>query len=138
MKTKHIILIVAVLAVIGAGIAYWQYNKPHRDAASEEVAFKMTASELYAAFDSDENAAMAKYGNQLIEVTGKAMESTTEFESNSMILLDSGNPLFGVKAMFQTPVINPPTTGEQVVIRGFCSGINGDVELTRCTIINNN
>src|SRR5690606_15031187 len=102
----------------------------------EKAAFSMTAPELYNAFEADENAAMIKYGNQLIEVTGQVKESTTDDKSNSMILLDSGHPLLGVKTMFQTPVINPPAIGEQVVIRGFCSGINGDVELTRSTIMN--
>lgn len=136
MKTKHILVIVAMLMIFAAGFAYWQYNKPHRDASSEKVAFSMTTSELYNAFEADENAAMIKYGNQLIEVTGQVKESTTDDKSNSMILLDSGHPLFGVKTMFQTPIINPPAIGEQVVIRGFCSGINGDVELTRSTIMN--
>ena len=136
MKTKHILVIVAMLMIFAAGFAYWQYNKPHRDASSEKAAFSMTTSELYNAFEADENAAMIKYGSQLIEVTGTIKQSTAGDDSKTMILLASEHPLFGIKTMFQTPVINPPAVGEQVVIRGFCSGINGDVELTRSTIMN--
>src|SRR5690554_3824439 len=136
MKTKHIIVILVVLGIFAAGFAYWQYNKPHRDASSEKIDYSLTATELYNAFEADENAAMTKYGNQLIEVTGTIQEIKTGNDSNTMILLGSEHPLFGVKTMFQTPVINPPAIGDQMVIRGFCSGINGDVELTRSTIMN--
>lgn len=134
MKTK-ILAAVVVIILIAAGIGYWQYNKPHPDAATGEVAYSVSAAALFEEFDHNEQKAAEKYVNKLLEVSGTVKETSTESDNYAMIVLDSEHPLFGVKAMFQSPLLNPVETGTKVTIRGFCSGINGDVELTRCTII---
>lgn len=131
MKTKNIIITIVVLIAIAAGFGMWQYNKPHRDSASEKVAFSLTATELFNAFESDENAAMEKYGNKLVEVTGNVLESS---DDKTMMVLESEHPLFGVKCMFQESFEASQSFGDEITIKGFCSGINGDVELTRCSI----
>ena len=133
-KFKNIIIAVVLLGIIGAGIAYWQYNKPHRNATSEKAGYTLTATELFDAFDTDEQAAMAKYGNQLVEVSGTLREKVERSDTKAMLILETDNPIFGIKCMFEGSIEKEITPGQSVVVRGFCSGINGDVEMTRCAI----
>lgn len=133
-KFKIILVIIVLLGIVGAVVAYFQFNKPHRDASTEKVTHALSASELFNAFDTDEQAAMKEYGNQLLEVSGTIREVTAGSESNPMLILESDNPIFGIKCMFEGPLEKEINTGQSVIVKGFCSGINGDVELTRCAI----
>lgn len=133
-QVKNIVITVVVLGLIAAGVGYWQYNKPHRDASTEKVAHSLTANELFNAFDTDEQAAMEKYANQLIEVSGTIREVVAKTEKNAMLVLESEHPIFGIKCMFQERIENELSSGQLVTVKGFCSGINGDVEMTRCAI----
>lgn len=131
---KIIIFILIVLGLVGGTIAWFQYNKPHRDAASEEAAHTIDAAKLFTAFESDESGAMSQYGNKLIEVSGNIGE-VIESDEITIVLLESEHPLFGVKCMFLEHPNQPVKAGQSAIIKGFCSGLNGDVEITRCALI---
>ena len=133
-QAKNIVIAVVLLGLIAAGVGYWQFNKPHRDASTEVVAHTLGANELFSAFESDEQAAMKKYGNQLVEISGTIREVVAGTEAKPMLVLESEHPIFGIKCMFQEPIETELATGQQVTVKGFCSGINGDVEMTRCAI----
>lgn len=133
-KLKIILFVLLVMGLVGATIAWFQYNKPHRDAASEEATHTIGAAELFAAFDNNEADAMVSYGNQLIEVSGIVGE-VIESDENTIILLESEHPLFGVKCMFLEHPNQSVTAGQSAIIKGFCSGLNGDVEITRCALV---
>lgn len=133
-KLKIIVLIIIVLGLVGGTIAWFQYNKPHRDAAAEEAAHTIDATELYAAFENDESGAMTEYANKLIEVSGTVGE-IIKSDNNTIVLLESEHPLFGVKCMFLEHPNQPVIEGQSAIIKGFCSGLNGDVEMTRCALV---
>jgi UDP-N-acetylmuramyl pentapeptide synthase len=67
---KKLVLFGIVALVIGLGVAYYLWNKPHRDIAAEDAAFALTADELFDAFEADETAANAKYLDKVVAVTG--------------------------------------------------------------------
>lgn len=128
------LIIVVLLGIVGAVVAYFQYNKQHRDAVSEEAAHTLSAAELFNEFESNEQAAMTQYGNKLVEVSGTIREVVDNSGVNTMLILETDHPIFGVKCMFEKTVKQEINSGQPVIVRGFCSGINGDVELTRCAI----
>lgn len=134
-RSARIFLYLITLAIIVVVIGYRQYNKPHRDAETAPVAHTLTAEALFAAFDTDETTATRTFGDQLVEVSGTVQEVALTDTSGAMLLLGSEHPLFGVKCLFQDALQNVPKTGENATIRGFCAGMNGDVELTRCTLV---
>lgn len=135
-KFKIIVFILLVLGLVGGTVAWFQYNKPHRDATSEKVAYTLSATELFEAFDLDEVQAREKYSNKLLEVSGIVAEYILGDESGGgIILLESNDMLFGVKCMLAEIPEKTPATGKAIIVKGFCSGLNGDVEMTRCAII---
>lgn len=135
MNTKNAIIAVVTLALLGAIFGWMQYNKPHRDATSEEAVYQLTAGELFEAFELNEQEASEKYLNKLLEVSGTVSEYNSDEQGNASVLLESNDMLFGVKCMLAELPEKPVVTGQAVIIKGFCSGLNGDVEMTRCAII---
>jgi hypothetical protein len=135
MKFKIILAVIAILFLVGATIAYMQYNKPHRDAADEKPVAELTAYQLFAAFGNNEPETMALYGNKIIQVSGVIMETTTLPDGTVQAVLDVNDPIFGVKATFQSPGPENLVAGKDIILKGICSGFNSDVELTGCVIV---
>jgi hypothetical protein len=135
MKAKTIILILLALGLGGATIAYLQYNKPHRDAATEKPAHEVTAHQLFAAFSNNEAEAMAEFGNKIIQVTGEIMEVTTLPDETKQVVFNVDDPIFGVKANFQKSTTTNFEEGKTITIKGICSGFNADVEMTGCVVV---
>jgi len=135
MKIKIILAVIAILVIAGGTIAYLQYNKPHRDAADEKPAAELTAYQLFASFSNNEAETMALYGNKIVQVSGIIMEASTLPDGSVQVVLDVNDPIFGVKATFQTPGPENLVAGTDITIKGICSGFNSDVELTGCVIV---
>lgn len=135
MKAKTIILIILALGLGGATIAYLQYNKPHRDAATEKPAHDLTAHQLFAAFSNNEAEAMVEFGNKTIQVTGEIMEVTTLPDESMQVVFNVDDPIFGVKANFQKSTATNFEVGKTITIKGICSGFNADVEITGCVVV---
>jgi len=135
MKVKIILAVITILVLVGATIAYMQYNKPHRDAAAEKPVAELTAYQLFAAFGNNETEAMALFGNKIVQVSGIIMETSTLPDGTVQAVLDVNDPIFGVKATFQNPGPENLVAGTDITLKGICSGFNSDVELTGCVIV---
>ena len=131
---KKIIIIGLVLAIMGAGMGWMIYNKPHQNMQSANADFKMTATELYNNFEANENAANTKYLDKIIEVKG-TIQSVSEEENKKSITLDAGGMLGGVICQLDELSEHKRTTfevGEIVQFKGLCTGMLMDVVLVRC------
>lgn len=135
MNKKTIIIAIALVAILGGIFGWMQYNKPHRDATSEKAAYQLTAAALFEAFELNEAEASEKYLDKLLEVSGTVSEYNNDEQGNASVLLESDDMLFGVKCMLAEIPEKPAVNGNAIIIKGFCSGLNGDVEMTRCAII---
>jgi hypothetical protein len=88
------------------------------------------------AFENNEANANTLYLNKIIEVTG-ITESVKPGEDNVIsISLKTENPLSAVICTFQKiPDASKLQAGEQVTVRGECSGFLMDILLNNCVII---
>lgn len=132
---KKILLIVLGFALVGAGVGYYLWNKPHRDLNHEKADVTFDAAALFNAFKTDEAAANAKYLDKVIAVSGKVKEALND-AGTVKISLDSGNPNgFVVRCELSATAPHPRTEfspGETVTLKGTCSGFNFDVLLNNC------
>lgn len=136
MKTKRVIIVVLIIAAVAAVVGYSYYNKPHRDAGKEAAAYTIDAIDLFNAFIADESGANEKYVNLVIEVSGTVIDSKNTEDGTATLMLEAGDPIFGVKCKMTHPLESNDMRGEQVKVKGICSGFNMDVELMRCVIVN--
>ncbi|TNE50716.1 MAG: hypothetical protein EP344_17140 [Bacteroidetes bacterium] len=134
---KKILLILAVAAVFGGGIGLYYFNKKVPSMATEKSELTVTASELFDAFDTDEDAATAKYVGKIVAVTGTVLESSTLEDGTPKVILDTGSD-FGVLCEFDPNTDHARTSfepGEELTIKGECAGLNLDVQLARCVVV---
>ncbi|MBI1223646.1 MAG: hypothetical protein GC192_00285 [Bacteroidetes bacterium] len=128
-------LIVTLILLLGAGIfGYMQWNKPHQDIAAAKSDVTITATDLVAAFDSNEDEANAKYNDKIVEITGTVKE-TTQADGKTNVSLDAGDSMSGVTCELDdlsTPKRTTFNPGEQVTFKCTCTGKLLDVVLVRC------
>jgi hypothetical protein len=140
LKRSHriVLWLVLLLAVGGILTALYMYNLKDKDMQKVKPDFTMTASELQKEFETDESVAGAKYINRIIEVTGE-VESVNPGEDHTVIItLKTNNPFSGVSCTLEADTGSPElAAGNQVSLRGQCSGFLMDVIMNNCTVISN-
>jgi len=135
---SRILLVFVGLALLGAAGAYFMYNKPHADLSAGAADYALSASELMAEFETDEAGASAKYVDKVVEVRGTVQENTETHGGGRVLMLRDADALTGVSCAFLPEAaasvagISPGTT---LVVRGICSGMLMDVNLSRCVVV---
>lgn len=135
---KRIFGILILLAVAGAAVAFYMYQKPVASLAGEEAVVKMSSTDFFTAFAQDEQKANTDYTGKIVEITGEVVDIMTNSDQSTTLVLASDDPIFGVKCRID-PTFNKaplPGSGETTTVKGRCTGMNADVELNECIIIN--
>jgi hypothetical protein len=127
---KWIVWLLA-LAIIGAGVGFYVYNKPKTSMDAMKTDNVLTPADLVQDFEKDEAAAEIKYLDKAVELSGVVREIT-----DAGIILDSGNDLVGVLCEFENPGdIKGIKVKDNVKIKGICTGKLLDVVLSRSIIL---
>lgn len=134
---KRILQFGLIALVIGGAVGYYLWNKPHASIGKADIT--TTAMEISADFDKDENAAMKKYVGQdgktiVVQVSGKISDVKND-TSGITIALDTGDPINGVSCVLDRFTQQPRTdykVGEEVKLKGLCTGKLSDVIIDRC------
>lgn len=133
MKLK-IFLGLLLIGLILAGTGYYLFQKKVTPLDEVKADFKLTADELYNAFETDETAANQKFVDKVIEVTG-TVDRFTKQEAGANIVLSAENAIAGgVNCSFSIP----PTKvepGTMLTIKGRCQGLLLDVVLNNCSVV---
>ena len=138
MKTyiKIALFIVTFIALSSILAALYLFNMKHTDMAKAKPDFVITASLLQKDFESDETAASTKYINKIIEVNGK-ITSVKPGENNILsISLATDSDMTSIICTF--PAITDTSkfkVGDDITLRGECSGFLMDVLLNNCALI---
>ena len=138
MKRSYLIVLSALilLGLGGLGIGLYLFNNQDKNLQNEKPDFIITAIDLQKAFEENEAASIVMYVNKIIEVTG-TIESVKAGEGNiTSVILKTGS---GLSSVICTLSSNADTSalvsGNEVIIRGECSGFLMDVLLNNCAII---
>jgi tRNA_anti-like len=135
---KIALFLVSFIALAAILAALYFYNLKHTDMAKAKPDFIVTASALQKEFESNEPAASAKYINKILEVTGTIASITRADSNNLNISLITGSDVSSVICTFQA-IVDPSKfkVGDEIKLRGECSGFLMDVLLNNCAIIVN-
>ncbi len=125
---KKIFIGTLLLLSIAGVVAYLVYNKPHRDPATEK-SIKVSSIELFKAFENNEMEANKLYLDKVLEVNGKITEVTTNQNGIPVVALETEDVLFGVRCTMKNAEQNAKV-GEDVTIKGICTGYLSDVIIT--------
>lgn len=128
---KKILLTILALIAIGAGVAYYFYNKPH-DTVEQHKGINITADKLNAAFATDEKSATTQYLGKVLVVSGKPSE-VTKNDDGKTVLFFSDDGISGVQGTLRDKDVII-AVGQSVTIRGFCNGYTSVVLLSDCVV----
>jgi len=128
---KIVIIIGLIAAAIGGFVGYKMWNKPHAD-ASEMEGIKVTAIDLYKAFETNEQQANASYVGKVLEISG-AVAEIENADSVSRVIFSVPDATFGsVRVSMDkrhSDDVKSLTKTQNIVVKGFCSGFLTDVEI---------
>jgi hypothetical protein len=136
MYVKIALFFVSFIALAGILAALYMYNLKHTDMEKAKPDYVITASALQKEFEDNETAASTRYINKILEVTG-TIASVEPVENNVLnISLVTGSDLSSVICTFNA-VADPSAfrTGDEITLRGVCSGFLLDVLLNNCAVI---
>jgi hypothetical protein len=131
---KRMKLFICLAAVLIALFFYgWtQFNRSQKDTAKLQSDFRLTADELVASFQKNEVLAGKTYNDKVLSVTGTiSLVSKEEGRVNVSI--------GGVLCQFSKNHAADATgliAGQQIRIRGICTGLLLDVVLVNCVLDN--
>lgn len=127
--TKKIIIAALAVAIIGASLGLYLFNKPLDSTTGMKPDFSMSTVELISAFETNEELANTKYLDKVISVKG----SVTKVERNNdkvTVYLDADSPMSSV--IFQLEDGHSDIKiGQEVTLKGICTGYLMDVVLVR-------
>jgi hypothetical protein len=124
-----------LLALVGAGVGFYLWNKPHENMDRAKTDVQISAGELFTAFAENEAQANETYLDKVIAITGKVREVSNSPEGITKVTLDSGDEMFGVICQLDELSDHQRTDfqpGESVTFKGKCTGMLMDVVLVRC------
>ena len=117
----------------GAGYAYYMWNKPARD-VTKERGIEITAVAIFDSFSNNEQSANLQYLNKAIEVTGRVANVKKNQAGETVVYLQSSDPVFGVNCTFKK---DPGTIakGSTITFKGICTGYLSDVVINQGILI---
>jgi len=128
-KKPYIVLSIVLLLIILAISAYNYMYKEHRNIATENVSFNVSASELNSDLSTPDKA--SEYIDKVVQVHG----NVTAIEQNDVVIDDK------VQVSFIEKVANSLSTQNQITIKGRCVGYDDLLELVKidqATLIHEN
>ncbi len=134
---KKILIFLLIAGAVGAGIGYYLFNKKVPSMATNKSELAIDASSLYQEFQDDETAALNKYLGKIVAVTGTVLESSQLEDGTPKVLLDTGSD-FSVSCEFDPNTKHARSAfepGEKLTLKGECAGLNLDVQLARCVVV---
>ena len=135
---KIAIVVVVLIGAAGVLIGLKLYFKKHIDTANAKPDYVITATALQKEFEGNETTASAKYINKILEVSGSVASVTRADSSNLNVALKTGSDMSSVICTFTAnSSASKFKTGDEITLRGECSGFLMDVLLNNCAVIPN-
>jgi hypothetical protein len=129
------IKILLVIACLGGITGFYLYNKPVKSTSSKSADLGIRSEILFNEFAKDENAANVKYLDKVISITGVVTNVTIE-DGLSIVTLKTASDMFGVicKMEGDDEKVKSVKAGDEITIKGVCTGMLMDVVMVRCVI----
>ena len=128
-----------IIIIIGLLFLLNQYNKPSVDVTNLDADLVINVDEILKDFQKDEEKANLKYTNNIIEVHGEISKISTVDGNATITLKDNqfdSNVICNVQPQENKEVLQLKK-GDQISLKGICTGYLLDVIMVKCVIENN-
>ena len=129
-KIRLIIILILIFSILGSAYAwFFIWDKPKQN-VKDAKAIPVQATVIFTEYNTNEKAANSKYIDKIVEVTGEVSNVSKNSEGKTVVLLKTDDLMFGVNCTMEGDA--RISTGDQVSIKGICTGYLTDVVLIRC------
>lgn len=129
------LLTLFIFVLSGICAAVYMFYLEEADSSVLKPDYVITAEDLQKAFLDNEATASEKYVNKIIEVRGRILAIEPGERSTTSISLDTGTEVSEVICTMNSGKIPLKLKkGDEVTIRGRCSGYLMDVLLNNCSV----
>lgn len=133
---KIALFVVFFMALAGILAGIYLFRMEHKDLKKVKPDFSLTAADLLKAFESDETSANSRYVKKILDVSGTIESVKLAEDKSANVALKTGSDLGSVICTFQADSeTSGLKEGDNILIRGECSGYLTDVLLNNCTLI---
>lgn len=138
-KAIKVILFIAICGIVAGGAYIIRvFTKAPEEVLNITPDYTLEASLLYEEYESDEEAANAKYLDKVIQVTGPVAEILLNNDGEINLIVKEEGDFSGVNCSFakdEQDELASLEFGDKVTIKGFCTGMLMDVVLNRCVLV---
>lgn len=132
---NRILVLFLILAALAGAFAYYLYSKPLADLNSSIPDFIMSADELLNTFEENEDEANSKYLDKIVQISG-TIEKIEKSNNGNSVLLDAGSMMGYISfEMHIDQDLSKFAEGDEITLRGVCSGYLMDVVLNRAVVV---
>ena len=139
---KHVISAILLSAFIVLGAGSIETDRDANNVANSQTDYVITADSLYQAYNENQVAADAKYGNKIIRVSGYIQMIGKDVMDIAYLVIGGEGFLDGVQCMFpesQENLVASVSKGQYVTLKGRVSGqVFGNVVVRNCTFTSDN
>lgn len=133
---KKQIGILAVFALIGGAIGMYMYNKPHKAMENMESTASLTSLEIIRAYQENEQLANEQFLGEVVTVNG--VVQAVEKNDGLTLILEGTDLMTTIRCQLDHLTDHPAfaglNPGDEVAVKGICTGFLMDVVLERCII----
>jgi hypothetical protein len=132
---KQILIVIVVLGALVAAYGYYMYNKPVSSLENQKAALSLSANKLLSDYEEDEVQANKIYLDKILEVAGEVDKIEYANGKTSVYLVTENMMSSIICEMEKSNTELKIKKGENISVKGLCSGYLMDVVLVRCLII---
>ncbi|WP_299896496.1 hypothetical protein [uncultured Aquimarina sp.] len=134
-KTKKLLILYFFAAILVVSIITVKiYNKPFINIAESKPSLSLASEALLSDFINDESTANTMYLEELIQVNGTITAIEKGKDGNDIITLGNENTIGSIICHLSKNEKNLKT-GQEISIKGICTGYLMDVILVKCVIV---
>ncbi len=126
---RYIVLPVILIISVAAIYIYNEYNRTHKDTLKLKSDYSITASAFLKEFETNEDGSNKKYWDKVIRVNGMIKEILQDDRGFYSIVLGDTLGMSSVRCSIDSShnaAIKSLTKGNEVAIKGICTGYNAD------------
>jgi len=131
-KLLYFIITLIIISIIGYFVVM---NMPKASIKGNDAAFTLTAVNLYADFEKNENQANRKYIGKTIVVEGTISDIDTDKNGATVLFISSANAMNGILCTLEPGQKGDFKENQTIKIKGLCTGFLQDVVLNKCVIV---
>ena len=135
---KYLLIALGIIGLLIAVGLFSFYNAPKASVKEKAVDFTLSATELFQEYAENQAVADQKFIDQVMQVSGKIFEISTDQQGATVFLLSTSENDAGVLCTFELGEKNKIANkkiGDAITLKGVCTGMLMEVVLNRCRVI---